>query len=86
MLTSVLLMSHRVVMSGIQPTGIPHIGNWLGAIEQWRKLQSSSTDTNVIVCIADLHSITAAHDPHVLKYVTVMFHSVCRLYSTVDTC
>jgi len=63
------LASHRVVMSGIQPTGIPHIGNWLGAIDHWRKLQDSSTDTDVIVCIADLHSITVPHDPPVLRCV-----------------
>jgi len=62
------LASHRVVMSGIQPTGVPHIGNWLGAIDQWRKLQNASSDTDVIVCIADLHSITVPHDPRLLRY------------------
>jgi len=74
---SAVLMSHRVVMSGIQPTGVPHIGNWLGAIDPWRQLQSndgaqsdtSNTDVDVIVCIADLHSVTVSRDPTVLRYV-----------------
>jgi len=61
------LAPHRVVMSGIQPTGIPHIGNWLGAIDQWRQLQDSCSDTDIIICIADLHSITAPREPHILR-------------------
>jgi len=65
------LASHRIVMSGIQPTGIPHIGNWLGAIDQWRKLQNCEPDTDVIVCIADLHSLTVPHDPQILRYITL---------------
>jgi len=68
--------SQRVVMSGIQPTGVPHIGNWLGAIDQWRKLQDAGSDTDVIVCIADLHSITVPHQPHVLRYCSCLY---CRL-------
>jgi len=63
------LASHRIVMSGIQPTGIPHIGNWLGAINQWTKLQNSLPDADVIVCIADLHSITVPHQPDILRYL-----------------
>lgn len=45
-----------VVYSGIQPTGIPHIGNYLGAINNWAKLQDE-TGTH-IYCVVDLHSIT----------------------------
>jgi len=79
-LISSALASHRVVMSGIQPTGVPHIGNWLGAIDQWRKLQNTGAvnadgdKTDVIVCIADLHSITVTHEPAVLRYTSA---SVC---------
>lgn len=62
-----VLAPHRVVMSGIQPTGVPHIGNWLGAIDHWRQLQDSCTGAGVIVCIADLHSITVPHEPHTLR-------------------
>ncbi len=33
----------RVVFSGIQPTGVPHLGNYLGALRQWVRLQDSVT-------------------------------------------
>lgn len=53
------------VFSGIQPTGIPHLGNYLGAIESWVKLQEEY-DT-VMYSIVDLHSITVPQDPTVLQ-------------------
>ncbi|XP_032763809.1 tryptophan--tRNA ligase, mitochondrial isoform X2 [Rattus rattus] len=53
------------VFSGIQPTGIPHLGNYLGAIESWVKLQEEY-DT-VIYSIVDLHSITVPQDPGILQ-------------------
>ena len=53
------------VFSGIQPTGIPHLGNYLGAIESWVKLQEEY-DT-VIYSIVDLHSITVPQDPTMLQ-------------------
>lgn len=53
------------VFSGIQPTGIPHLGNYLGAIESWVKLQDEHG--SVLYSIADLHSITVPQDPAVLR-------------------
>ncbi|ENN80158.1 hypothetical protein D910_07650 [Dendroctonus ponderosae] len=53
------------VFSGIQPTGSIHIGNYLGAISQWVKLQDQNED--LILSIVDLHSITLPHDPHTLS-------------------
>ncbi|XP_006502116.1 tryptophan--tRNA ligase, mitochondrial isoform X4 [Mus musculus] len=53
------------VFSGIQPTGILHLGNYLGAIESWVNLQEEY-DT-VIYSIVDLHSITVPQDPTVLQ-------------------
>nr|XP_004667566.2 tryptophan--tRNA ligase, mitochondrial isoform X1 [Jaculus jaculus] len=49
------------VFSGIQPTGILHLGNYLGAIESWVRLQDKY-DT-VLYSIVDLHSITVPQDP-----------------------
>src|SRR6185503_105209 len=43
------------VLSGIQPTGSPHIGNYLGALKNWAKIQY---DYDSIYCIVDLHAIT----------------------------
>ncbi|MCD6500443.1 tryptophan--tRNA ligase [bacterium] len=46
------------VFSGIQPTGETHIGNYLGAIKQWVKLQEKH---ECIFCIVDLHSLTVPY-------------------------
>ncbi|XP_043855867.1 tryptophan--tRNA ligase, mitochondrial isoform X1 [Dromiciops gliroides] len=54
---------HRI-FSGIQPTGIPHLGNYLGAIESWVSLQKDCS--SVLFSIVDLHSITVPQDPAVL--------------------
>ncbi|XP_051714714.2 tryptophan--tRNA ligase, mitochondrial isoform X3 [Oryctolagus cuniculus] len=53
------------VFSGIQPTGIPHLGNYLGAIENWVRLQDE--DGSVLYSIVDLHSITVPQDPTILR-------------------
>ncbi|KAF4954092.1 hypothetical protein FGADI_5519 [Fusarium gaditjirri] len=48
----------RVIFSGIQPTGIPHLGNYAGALRQWVKLQESHPEDKLIYSIVDLHAIT----------------------------
>nr|XP_040143265.1 tryptophan--tRNA ligase, mitochondrial isoform X3 [Ictidomys tridecemlineatus] len=53
------------IFSGIQPTGILHLGNYLGAIESWVRLQDEY-DT-VLYSIVDLHSITIPQDPTILR-------------------
>jgi tryptophanyl-tRNA synthetase len=52
------------VLSGIQPTGSPHIGNYLGALKNWAKIQY---DYDSIYCIVDLHAITTYQDPEELR-------------------
>ncbi|MAR08116.1 MAG: tryptophan--tRNA ligase [Cyanobium sp. NAT70] len=53
-------MQRPRVLSGVQPTGALHLGNWLGAIRNWVDLQSSH---DTFVCVVDLHAITVPHDP-----------------------
>lgn len=54
----------NVIFSGIQPTGVPHLGNYLGALRQWVKLQNdASPDTTLLFSIVDLHAITIKQDP-----------------------
>lgn len=48
------------VFSGIQPTGIIHLGNYLGAVKNWVKLQD---EHDCIFSIVDLHSLTIPYDP-----------------------
>ncbi len=51
------------VFSGIQPSGTLHLGNYLGAIQQWVALQETRTS---FICIVDLHAITVPQDPAIL--------------------
>jgi tryptophanyl-tRNA synthetase len=61
------------IFSGIQPSGVLHIGNYLGAIKQFVELQnevdpeSSSGRTKCVFCIVDLHAITVPQKPEELK-------------------
>jgi tryptophanyl-tRNA synthetase len=51
------------VFSGIQPSGIPTLGNYLGAIRNWVRLQD---DHDCLWCVVDLHAITVWQDPAAL--------------------
>src|SRR4051812_11480257 len=51
------------IFSGIQPSGELHIGNYLGAVKNWVRLQS---ELESIFCIVDYHAIIAAYDPRQL--------------------
>ncbi|AAQ00108.1 MULTISPECIES: tryptophan--tRNA ligase [Prochlorococcus] len=61
-------MTKKRVLSGVQPTGAIHIGNWLGAIRNWVSLQN---EYDTYVCVVDLHAITVPHDPQQLKENTL---------------
>ena len=52
------------VFSGVQPTGNLHLGNYLGAIKNFVKLQNKY---DCIYCVVDMHAITVKHDPNILK-------------------
>src|SRR3954451_2662099 len=49
------------VFSGIQPTGGLHLGNYVGAVQNWVRLQETY---DCIICIVDLHALTIEFDPH----------------------
>ena len=58
----------QVIFSGIQPTGVPHLGNWLGALRPWVRLQnSSSPDTKLVFSIVDLHALTVRQNAAELR-------------------
>ncbi|BDD56503.1 hypothetical protein MAP00_001951 [Monascus purpureus] len=58
----------QVIFSGIQPTGIPHLGNYLGALREWVRLQNKATEnTRLFFSIADLHSLTVPQDASRLR-------------------
>lgn len=55
------------IFSGIQPSGELHIGNWLGAVSNWVRLQHQH---DCMFCIVDLHAITGAYEPETLAQRT----------------
>jgi tryptophanyl-tRNA synthetase len=55
------------IFSGIQPSGVPHVGNDLGAIRNYVKLQ---WEYEAIYCIVDYHALTSLHDPERLRRQT----------------
>jgi tryptophanyl-tRNA synthetase len=61
------------VFSGIQPSGIPTLGNYLGAIRNWVRLQD---DHECLWCVVDLHSITVWQDPTALQKQTLEMTAV----------
>ncbi len=54
----------KTVFSGVQPSGNLHIGNYIGALSQWVKVQENA---EAFFCIVDLHAITVPQDPKILK-------------------
>ena len=56
----------KKIFSGVQPTGNLHLGNYLGAIKNFVKLNSSD-ENKCIFCVVDLHAITVSQDPKELK-------------------
>jgi tryptophanyl-tRNA synthetase len=52
------------VFSGVQPSGVLHIGNYLGALAQWVEMQNQY---NCIFCVVDYHAITVKQEPKELS-------------------
>ena len=61
-------MSKPIVFSGVQPSGELSLGNYLGALRQWTKMQD---DYDCLFCIVDLHAITVRQDPEALRKATL---------------
>lgn len=57
-------MDKKRVFSGIQATGSLHLGNYLGAIKNWVKMQEQFDN---YFCVVDLHTITVPQDPKMLR-------------------
>lgn len=57
----------------MQPTGLLTIGNYLGAIKNWRQLQE---DYNCYYCVADLHAITVRQVPTELRRHTAELYAL----------
>ncbi|MEA5515486.1 tryptophan--tRNA ligase [Nodularia sp. UHCC 0506] len=72
-------MGKQRILSGVQPTGNYHLGNYLGAIRNWVEGQSEYDN---YLFVADLHAITVPHDPKLLAsdtYTLVALYLACGL-------
>jgi tryptophanyl-tRNA synthetase len=58
----------ELLFSGVKPTNVPHLGNYIGALKQWVELQRNHRS---IFCIVDLHAITVQQDPKQLRENTL---------------
>ena len=68
-------MNQPRVLSGIQPTADSfHLGNYLGAVRQWVRLQE---DHDAFYCVVDMHAITMGHDPVLLRRRTRVAAAKC---------
>ncbi|MSR85005.1 tryptophan--tRNA ligase [Candidatus Uhrbacteria bacterium] len=57
-----------LLFSGVKPTGMPHLGNYIGALRQWVTLQH---EYECYFCIVDLHAITVPQDPKNMRQGTL---------------
>jgi tryptophanyl-tRNA synthetase len=57
----------KIILSGIQPTNTPHLGNYLGALKNWVEMQR---DYDCFYSVVDLHAITVRQDPAKLRAQT----------------
>ncbi len=54
----------KVIFSGIQPSGTPTLGNYIGALRNWARLQE---ENDCVYCVVDLHAITVRQNPAELR-------------------
>ncbi|AFY50779.1 tryptophanyl-tRNA synthetase [Nostoc sp. PCC 7524] len=72
-------MGKQRVLSGVQPTGNLHLGNYLGAIRNWVEIQEQYDN---FFCVVDLHAITVPHNPATLaadSYTIAALYLACGI-------
>lgn len=62
--------SKKLILSGIQPTGTITLGNFLGAVQNWQKMQ---TEFDSIFFIADMHALTVRREPSEFRQTALNF-------------
>ncbi len=69
----------KIIFSGVQPSGSLTIGNYLGALKNFGKLQA---DYNCYYCVVDMHTLTVRQNPEILKersYQVLALYLACGL-------
>ena len=57
----------NIILSGVKPTGIPTLGNYLGAFKSFAKMQQEMKDYEIFMFVADMHAITVPQNPQELR-------------------
>lgn len=57
----------KVILSGMQPSGILHLGNYIGAILNWKNMLTKYPDAIFYFMMVDLHSLTTLNNPVLLR-------------------
>ena len=70
----------NTIFSGIQPTGSLHLGNYLGAIKNWKEIIAKSSNSRFFFSIVDLHAITIHQEPIALQ------ESILSTFATYLAC
>lgn len=73
----------KIVFSGIQPTGVMTLGNYIGAIRNWVKLQE---DYSCVYSVVDMHSITVRQDPKSLRENTLRCYALLMALGIDPAC
>lgn len=61
-------MAEKRIFSGIQPSGVLHIGNYFGALKQWVEM---GKEFDCLFCLVDYHALTTVKDPELLRRNTL---------------
>lgn len=78
-------MEKKTILSGIQPSGVLTLGNYLGALRNWVKIQN---EYDCKFFVADLHSLTVRQDPETLREnikKVVMQYIACGIDPNINT-
>ena len=65
---NLIMAEQKIILSGVKPTGRPHLGNYFGAMKQFVDLQN---DYRAFIMIADLHALTSVTDAETLRRDTL---------------
>lgn len=68
-------MGKKIIYSGIQPSGIMTLGNYIGAVNNWRTMQNDDNN-QCIFALADLHTITIRQDPQQFRKNALSFYAL----------
>ena len=77
-------LAKKIVFSGIQPSGFIHLGNYLGAVQNWVKLQADSEVAEALFSVVDYHSITQKYVGHDASFEGAIADDPNELRDTVN--